>query len=77
MAKEKRKVRLTAATVNNPDTNEKEVWFRATTKLGNKSIAVNGPDEASALRALQDKVATEEARAAVRATLPKTVEVAW
>jgi hypothetical protein len=77
MGKEQRRIRLTTATVKNPDSGETELAVRAQTNLGQRTVSAQGADEPGALRALQAKLVQEQKRAEFRSQYPKTVEVDW
>jgi ATP-dependent helicase YprA (DUF1998 family) len=77
MGGQQRQVRLTTATVANPSTGGKDFQVRAATQVHGKTIVAQGADEATALRALEVKVAEVSKGAEFKAQYPKTVVVAW
>lgn len=72
---EKRRVQVTANT--RKVDNRTELFYRAKTLLGSKTVFADGPDEKGAVSALQSKVEQREAIADIKAGYPKTIEVDW
>ena len=73
---QKHTIRLTTATVANPETGGKEFQVRATVKLDGKQLFAQGADDDNAIRALKAKVAEYQRGQEFKAQYPKTVEEA-